>query len=140
MKNIIRLLAVAALGATLLACQPTGNARCDAQWDILTEIEERGYTVDCDPGFDNVAGSGPRAGRTISGWADHGSKTVWIWPAEFDSDRKLRKTLWHELGHVTGIHNEPEAEQYSYCREPMGGLGYSFGAFPSAADCARLGA
>lgn len=138
--KLVRITVLAVLGASLLACQPTGDVRCDRQWDILFEIEAEGWTIDCAPDFDNIAGSGPREGQRLGGWADHSRSTVWVWPEAMPTNDQLRKLMWHELGHVVGNTDETDADIYAYCREPGLDAAYGFGSIPSAAECERVGA
>lgn len=142
MRRTLRVLVVSVSAVlTLAACEPSGDIRCDKHAGILWEIDQRGWTVDCTPGFPN---RGTRDGGEtwfpIWGWADEGSKTVWLWPDAIPTAAALRKTLWHELAHVYGIADEIDADRYSWCREPIDGVGYRFPSFPTAADCERLGA
>lgn len=136
-RRLVAVLAVCAMWLGILAaCQPTGHPRCDQQLDVWGEIDAAGWDLDCTPDFPNRGGQG----QTILGWADSTSRTVYVWPEVLDSNAKLRKTLWHELAHVYGITDEADAERYSYCRDPQEGVGYRLAAFPTAADCERLGA
>ena len=143
MFQALRVLVVGAVMATALtACQPSGDPRCDRHAGILLEIDSHGWSTDCTPGFPNRGTNDGETWFTIWAWADGGSRTVWLWPDAIPSAAHLRKTLWHELAHVRGIHSEHDADLYSWCREPITGVGYSTGTAwpPSDADCRRVGA
>lgn len=139
MCDVRNVLAAALLAVTLTACQPTGSPRCDVNASILDEIEAHGWTVDCTPGFPNRGTDDGETWFPILGWADHARKTVWIWPDNI-TDGQIRKTLWHELGHVTRLTDETDAEIYAWCREPIDGVGYRLATLPTEDDCARVGA
>lgn len=110
-------LALLLIGAATSGCQPTGHPRCDAiAFGARTVIEDRGYRVDCDPGFSSWTGT-----RYTSAWTEPGSHTVWVWPDSIrvlvnggSTDALLLKTLWHEAGHTTGLSSECDADQYAY--------------------------
>lgn len=131
-----RLLAIglaSTIGLGLAACEPTGHPRCDAEWDIVTEINDVGYAVDCAPDHDNTFD-----GKGIAGLTMYDTKVVYLWPDVLVTRNWLRKVAWHELAHARGILDEVDADRYAYCREPLDGVAYR--AIPTEADCARLGA
>lgn len=155
-RTLGALAAGVSLVLALAACEPTGDIRCDAHVDILDEIESHGWTINCDPDFENKGTyDGGQTWFPIWGWADANRQTVWIWPhavpaedieierhgAHWDvknwqvKDPYMRYLLWHELAHVTGISDEDDADAYAHCREDLG-----FGRGPSTKTCEELGA
>ena len=138
MHRTLRVLAASVvLATTFAACQPTGSTRCDAYWPPLAVMEtQTAYRMDCTPGFPNKTPTG----QNILGWADHGTKTLWIWPDGI-SDRLLHKVMWHEVGHAKGHHSEHHADAYAYCHMSAAereGISFMY-PWPSPADCRRLG-
>jgi hypothetical protein len=123
------LISLVALGG-LAACEPTGHPRCDALHKQVARAESFGYHVRCDPSFPAVSGTG----RSIVGWTDHANKTIWMWPDRMPDSRALRKVAWHEVGHIvwdrqnragTQADEERWVDGYSYCAEPIQGVGYA---------------
>lgn len=154
MCRTLRVLVSVSLVLALTACQPTvhhlvvstwapdgttGHALCDRQHDILGEIEDQDFTVDCTPDFAPYA-AGDRD-RPIWGWTDHQRRTVWLWPERWSmTDLDVRVGLYHELHHVLGGRDETQAILYSWCRErPPGGFAL-LDATPTDARCAQVGA
>jgi len=118
------------VAGALTACEPTGHPRCDALVRQVVTADSFGYRIRCDATFPGTSNEG----RSVLGWADHDSKTIWIWPNKITDDRVLRKIAWHEIGHVvwdrkgrTGTHDEEErwADGYAYCAEPIKGVSYT---------------
>lgn len=133
---ILVILVIVCLG--FAACQPTGDNRCE-QPDIRpwAYIEAAGWTLDCDPPFPGVAGDG----RTVSGWADFRSNTVYVWPDNASTERLLTKTLFHEAGHAVGFRDEWLADVWAWCRmttEQKDGLGF-LAPYPQKSDCRKVG-
>lgn len=126
-----RLLVLAVLAVIpLAACEPTGHPRCDNLLGAQRfEIEARGWLLRCDP----PASFHYDGGYQPSGWTDHKTRTVWLWPDRIPDDRVLIKTAWHELGHIvygehgyrgTQADEERWADGYAWCREPIFGISY----------------
>ncbi len=118
------------VGGALAACEPTGNARCDALGAQRVAAERLDYPIKCDAKVEGVANDG----RSVLGWTDHENRTIWLWPTKMTDDRVLRKVAWHELGHVawdvlgrkgTQADEERWADGFAYCSEPIKGVSYS---------------
>lgn len=119
------------VAATVLAaCQPTGHPRCDDLTRQRARADSYDYPIRCNATFSGVS----NAGRSVLGWTDHDSDIIWLWPNKMTDSRVLRKVAWHEIGHVawdrqgrsgTQAAEELWADGYSYCSEPIAGVGYS---------------
>ncbi len=129
-KRIATALLALSVSGGLAACQPTGNPRCDALVGPVSRADSFGYRVRCDASFPGVSSTG----QNVLGWTDHKTKTVWMWPNKMKDDRVLRKVAWHEVGHIvwtrqhrqgTQAEEERWADGYSYCAEPIPGVGYA---------------
>ena len=117
----------------------TGHVLCDRQPDIVAEITDQGWTVDCAPDFPAVRGD---TGAPIWGWTDQARRTVWLWPERWGMDDvDVRVGLFHELHHVLRPgSSEADAMLYSFCRErPPGGFTL-LSATPTNARCEAVGA
>lgn len=121
---------VLTFAAAISACQPTGHPRCDALKAQRAVAETLDFQIRCDADFPGVSGEG----RSVLGWTDYKTRSIWLWTNKMGDDRVLRKVAWHELGHVvwdrkglagTQAAEERWADGYSYCTEPIAGVGYS---------------
>lgn len=119
----MRLLAAVLLLAAA-ACQPTGATRCDRQVGALIVAEREGWSFDCRP---------PSSWDQHLGWADHDTRTLWIWEHRLTNDRALAKVMWHELGHTvwsrqgrvgSQAQEEAWADGWAWCAYPLPGVSY----------------
>lgn len=128
MRSTLRCAIGAALVAALAACHPgTGHPACDPQHPQRDLAARLGYKFDCTP---------PAYFEPHIGWADHKTKTLWIWADRIPTSghRAVRKTMWHELGHAvverrgmtfpTHSAEERWADGFAYCKEPIQGVSY----------------
>lgn len=129
-KPIASALLALTVAASLGACQPTGNLRCDRLVRPVARASALGYEVRCDASFSGTSS----AGQNVLGWTDHKTETIWLWPDKMKDDRVLRKVAWHEVGHVVwerrgydGPQSNEErwADGYAYCAEPIKGVSYT---------------
>lgn len=129
---------VALVPAILLAaCEPTGSPRCDSvAWGAQAHIFLNGWTLDCDPPFD---GYSEGQNRTVAGWADAKTRTVYVWPEHNRTDAILRKTITHEAGHTYG-YGEWLSDVFAWCHlAPHERDGLAFLApYPTQNDCHRV--
>lgn len=121
------------VAAGLAGCQrPTGNGWCDRALGAQNEaINSHGWTLRCDPSAPDLQYDPP---SWVQGFADPAKMVVALWPDRISSEPLLRKTAWHELGHVVfddrprggsgQSYEEWWADGFAWCVEPIAGVSY----------------
>lgn len=116
-------------------CDSTGSPRCDSLLPAQNAaIAAHGWTLRCDPDAPDLRYDPP---AWVQGYADPSKMVVALWPDRIATDPLLRKTAWHELGHVVyddrprTMNEELWADGFAWCVEPIAGVGY----MNSPTDC-----